>query len=181
MDTVGYYLNCGIDMNNAAFNNLLKIDRKQIAEDEGIVYLLEMTIEGDKYVKVGVTTRDIEVRMCELAVSCWKQYRYMPHIYSKRHRKTQHIYEKEAEILKILEEYRAEPDKKVQGHTELHRVDLECAVMVYESVLKDGWKVVTDQGNCKKCGKERIFSSSVGENQDITVYTCGNKCELKDN
>lgn len=160
-----------------SISSLLKIDKTKVVEDEGIVYLLEMTIEGKKYVKVGVTTRDIEVRMCELAVSCWKQYRYMPHIYSKRHRKTKGIFQKEAEILQALKEYRAEPDKTVQGHSEMHAIDLGYAVQVYESVLKGSWDVDKGSSYCDQCGCQQLFKH---QTEGTEVYTCGNKCNIKE-
>ena len=158
--------------------SLLKVDKKAVKEDEGVVYLLEITVEGEKYVKVGVTTRDIEARMCEIAISCWKQYRYMPHIYSKRYRKTTEIYKKESEILDSLKEYRAEPDKKISGHTEMHKVDLDCAVQVYEEVLKGSRSVVPDPMYCSECGKAEVFKSTVVmETEEKERYTCGSGCK----
>jgi len=157
---------------------LFKVDRSAVVEDEGIVYLLEMTIEGDKYVKVGVTTRAIEDRVAELGLSCFKHYRYFPHIYPKRFSRTRGIYQKEADILMMLKEYRAAPSKLVQGYTEMHRIELECAVQVYESVLKDGEGVVKDAKVCTCCGKSEMFITKTEGN---TVYTCGNKCNTTEN
>lgn len=168
-------------------SSLLKVDKKAVKEDEGIVYLLEITIEGEKYVKVGVTSRTMEERAAEIAISCFRSYRYFPHIYPKRYRKTTGIYQKEAEILQALKEYRAEPDKLVSGHTEMHKIELDHAVVVYERVLNNVLPVVNEATVCEACGKKQVFpvvKAADGEepleNEEDIRYTCGNNCNLKE-
>jgi len=104
---------------------------------EGIVYLLELDVQGKRVVKVGITTRRIEDRVCEILTSYFKIHRYFPYCRPKRYRKTDNIYEKEQKILKHFKEYKYVPEVQFQGSSELLDVPLDVVVDIYEKVLKD--------------------------------------------
>lgn len=104
---------------------------------EGIVYILDIEVDGKRVVKVGLTTRKIEERVVQILTSHFKAYRHFPYCRPKRFRKTDNIYEKEQKILRHFEKTRYESKQKFDGCTELLDVPLDKVVEVYEKVLKD--------------------------------------------
>lgn len=104
---------------------------------EGIVYILDIEVDGKRVVKVGLTTRKIEERVVQILTSHFKAYRHFPYCRPKRFRKTDNIYEKEQKILRHFEKARYESKQKFDGCTELLDVPLDKVVEVYEKVLKD--------------------------------------------
>lgn len=117
---------------------LLKVSKANVDEYEGIVYVLAIRLEdGTEVIKVGVTKRDIQDRVCEILTSYWTQYRIYPQCKPKRYRRTNNIYEKEAAIHKELAEYRWVPEKPFSGSTEFFTgVELAKVVEIYERVLQ---------------------------------------------
>lgn len=116
----------------------LKVCTSNLTDKEtssGILYVLEIELEGKKLVKVGVTERDVEVRVCEILTSIWKRYREFPRCYPKRFRVVVDVYGKEAEMHRRLEMYRYVTEHVFSGHTEMFLVDLDLVVEEYEKVI----------------------------------------------
>ena len=115
----------------------LKITTK-VDKEECILYLLEIMVGDLQVIKIGVTCRKIEDRVCEILTSFFKSYRYFPYLRPKRFRKTTDVYEKEAKLLEHFKEYKYEPDSRFSGSTELiSGVDLDVVVEEYERLLND--------------------------------------------
>ncbi len=114
----------------------LTVSKKNVSEDTGIVYLLEIVIEDKTLVKIGITTRKIEDRVVEILTSCFHAYRRFPSCYPKKYTKTENIFSKEAMLHKYFEDRRYTFQKKFQGHTEFFDIPLDEAVDAYERVLK---------------------------------------------
>jgi len=106
-------------------------------EYEGIVYVLDIEVDGKRVVKVGLTTKKIEERVVQILTSHFKAYRHFPYCRPKRFKRTDDIYDKEQKILKYFAEARYESELKFDGCTELLDVPLDKVVGVYEKVLKD--------------------------------------------
>lgn len=104
---------------------------------EGIVYVLEIEVDGKRVVKVGLTTKKIEERVVQILTSHFKAYRHFPYCRPKRFRKTDNIYEKEQKILRYFEDKRYKSELKFDGCTELLDVPLEAVVEIYEKVTRD--------------------------------------------
>lgn len=114
-----------------------KVSTKNVQEDKGIVYLLEIHMEEKILVKIGITSRPkIEDRVTEILVSIFKSYRYFPYLRPKRFTKTSDIMTKEAMLHKYFEERRYITEHKWGGSTEVFDIPLDEAVEVYERVLK---------------------------------------------
>ena len=113
-----------------------KVNSKDLGEDPGIVYLLEIAMEEKTVVKIGVTTRKIEERVVEILTSAFHQYRTFYACYPKRFKKTTEIFKKEAMLHRYFADRRYKPQKIFGGCTELFDIPLDEAVEVYERVLK---------------------------------------------
>lgn len=112
--------------------NVKDYGRKNI---EGILYLLCLNVDGVDVVKIGVTTRKIDDRVCEILHSHYKVYRWFPECYPKRFRKTKDVYEKEKILLDYFELYKFNAKKPFGGCQELVYAPLELVVEIYEKVL----------------------------------------------
>lgn len=113
-----------------------KVNSKQTAEDEGIVYILAIDLEDKTLVKIGVTSRKkIDDRVLEILLGIWKKYRVFPKCYPKRFKKTTNIFEKETALHKYFEKYKYETEHKFGGCTEFFHVDLDIVVEVYDKLL----------------------------------------------
>lgn len=104
-------------------------------QDEGILYLLYIELEGIPLVKIGITTRSIEERVSQLLVSIFTRYRIFPFCNPKRFRKTDNIKKKEKALHEYFKEYRYHTTNKFGGHTEMFDVPLSVAVEAYEKVI----------------------------------------------
>lgn len=104
---------------------------------EGIVYVLDIEVDGKRVVKVGLTTKKIEERVVQILASHFKAYRFFPYCRPKRFRRTDNIYDKEQKILKYFADRKYESEIKFDGSTELLDVALDEVVEVYEKVLRD--------------------------------------------
>ena len=114
----------------------LKVSKKAIAEDEGIVYVLLTKMEDKDLVKIGITTRSkIEDRVVEILSSAFKKYREFFYCYPKRFTKTTDIFAKEAMLHRYFDDRRYETKHKFGGCTEMFDVPLDEVVDAYERVL----------------------------------------------
>jgi len=115
----------------------LTISKSQVVKT-GILYLLHIKLEDKDLVKVGVTCRDkIEDRVEEILRAIFVKYRYYPFCYPKRFRKIESVYDKEAQLHKLLEEYKYETNCKFSGCTEFFDIPLDEAVAKYEELLNE--------------------------------------------
>lgn len=106
--------------------------------NNGILYLLEMHLEGKVLVKIGVTSRKIEDRVVEILTSYFYKYREFPYTRPKRFRETENVYSKETILHEYFSEYQYIPEFKFSGSTEIFDVDLDIVVKAYEYLLKNG-------------------------------------------
>ena len=154
---------------------LLTVNKENNGEDAGILYLIEIDVIGEgKFVKVGLTTKsDPERRWWQIGTSIWKAYREggLPNIKPKRFRKVPDVSLKEKQLLDYLSEYQDSPKKKIDGRTEMHRIDLELAKDAYELVY-NGKELPTSEEICPHCEKPKKFKSE-------GKACCGHKCEEK--
>lgn len=134
---------------------LLRVDQSQIAEPKiryhyaytpppvedhkawGKVYILQLEIEGEQYLKIGVSSRPVQQRTCEILTSLWHRLRYFPKCYVKRYTSMVNPYDFEAEIHQSLNQYRVTLPFKFDGSTELFGgVDLEYVTDLYDEMTK---------------------------------------------
>lgn len=115
----------------------LTINKSQVVK-AGILYLLHIKLEDKDLVKVGVTCRDkIEDRVEEILRAIFVKYRYYPFCYPKRFRRVESVYDKEAQLHKLLEEYKYKTGYKFSGCTEFFDIPLDEAVAKYEELLDE--------------------------------------------
>ena len=161
--------------------NLLKVDKKKVGDDLGIVYVLEIPIPDDNevYVKVGITSKtDAHIRWNQINTSIWKQYRKFAAIYPKRFKQTNDIHAKEKILLDYLKEYQCGPKKRIDGATECHIIPLDIVVEVYDKLMKGDLDMNINQwGTCKECGRDKKFVkfNDNGSEELICGYDCENK------
>ena len=110
--------------------------KKERSNLQGILYVVYFELEGKALVKVGVTCRSIEERVSQILLDIFTVYREFPYARPKRFRKIDNVYEKEAELLAFLKQYRYTPKKKFGGYTEFHEVPLDLVVAAYEDLLE---------------------------------------------
>lgn len=135
-------------MNFKVSTELSKLD-----PTEGIVYVLEMEVDGKTVVKVGFTKRVfVTDRICEILTSYFHGYRYFPRLYPKRYRRTSEAFEKEQVILNYFKSRKYSSKKKFSGCQELLDVPLDEVVEVYERVLK-GEKLDKELEDSERCGR----------------------------
>ena len=125
-------------------------DLENVGKLDGILYILELDVDGKRVVKVGLTRRDnICERVCEITTSYFQQYRYFPYVRPKRFRHVANVYAKEQYILKYFRDKKYKSEKKFSGCEELLDVDVEQVVQVYEQLIEE------DYANTKKRGRKR--------------------------
>jgi hypothetical protein len=106
-----------------------------ITAKRGIVYVLEIDLEGKKLVKVGLTHRPrVEDRVCEILVSIWKRYRVFPQCTVKRYSSFNNPAAVEKRLHKELKEFRYTPKFSFSGSTEFFDISLNDVVSLYEDV-----------------------------------------------
>jgi hypothetical protein len=154
---------------------LLTVNKENSQDDLGVLYLLEISImEEGEYVKVGMTKRpDPTSRWWEISTSIWKAYRKggLPNILPKRYRKVADVSLKEKALLDYLSEYQYSPKKRVDGCTEMFKIDLDLATWAYELVY-EGKELPSSDEHCEYCGKEKKFEIDGRQ-------TCAHNCEVK--
>lgn len=108
----------------------------EVVEDEGILYLIEMDVDGKRVVKIGLTRRPtIDERLAEIALAHFKAYRQINYMRPKRFRKTSNVLQKEQLLLAYFANRRYESALPFTGHTELVDVDIMEAVKKYEEII----------------------------------------------
>ena len=114
-----------------------KVDKPvDIVEDEGILYLIEMDVDGKRVVKIGLTRRPtIDDRLAEIALAHFKAYRQINYMRPKRFRKTSNVLKKEQLLLGYFSSRRFVSEKPFTGHTELIDVDIAEVVQKYEEII----------------------------------------------
>lgn len=116
---------------------LRKVSTKEVGEDPGMVYLLEVHMEEQVLVKIGVTQRSkITDRVTEILVGIFNKYRYFPYIYPKRFKSTDRVFAKEAILHNYFNDRRYKTEHVFGGSTEIFNITLDEAVYAYEKVLK---------------------------------------------
>jgi len=115
----------------------LRVSKKEMADDEGILYLLYVMHEGCKLVKIGITKRPTIVdRVLEIVAGYYKVYRIFPEVYPKRHRRTTMVFKKEAMMHAYYRDMKVEFDKPFTGYTEMFKIDDEEHLLeVYQRVV----------------------------------------------
>ena len=115
-----------------------KID-KDLVEDKGIVYVLELELEDTKLIKIGMTCRDkVEDRVTEILVECWKRYRYFPKCYVARYKKVKNPLGMEQDLHKYFEQYKHETEFVWGGSTEVFKLDVQLVKDAYDKYVKEG-------------------------------------------
>ena len=105
---------------------------------DGIVYILEMVVDGIDVVKIGVTGRaNVDDRCLEILTSYKSQYRHFCYLKPKRYRKTSDIYEKEKVLHNYFKECSYTPEKRFGGSSEIFLIgDKEHLLDMYVKVLE---------------------------------------------
>lgn len=105
-------------------------------ESSGILYLIMFELDDQTVYKIGITQKDkLDDRLCEITLSMWKAYRYIPRTYPKRFRKVDNVLAKETMLHKHFDQYRITLDK-VSGGTEFFEgIALDELVEKYEAVV----------------------------------------------
>ena len=105
------------------------------AESKGIVYVLEITLEDKKLVKVGYTARPkVEDRVCEILVSIWKRYRVFPQCHVKKYKSFHDPAAKEKSLHRLLAEHGYTTKYVFSGSTEFFDVPLERVIELYDQL-----------------------------------------------
>lgn len=108
----------------------------EVVEDEGILYLIEMDVDGKRVVKIGMTRRPtIDDRLAEIALSHFKAYRQINYMRPKRFRKTCDVYKKEQLLLGYFAARRFISEKQFSGSSEIVDVDIMEVVQKYEEII----------------------------------------------
>jgi len=161
-------------------DQLLKVDKKNaIKEDAGVVYVLEIDlVEEGKFVKIGLTSKqDPWIRWEKILTSIWKSYRFYPKMIPKRFTKTSDISKKEKVLLDYFSEYQMSPKKKVDGHTEMHKIGLELVIEAYDLLVKEGKEPPSSEEWCKHCDREKKFTIN---DKASCAYNCEEELNERD-
>lgn len=133
----------------------------------GTVYVLQMWIDDEMVVKIGITGRRIEERVVEILVSYYHQYRVFPKLYPKRFRKVGNPAEKEQALHKYFANRKHSFDKKFSGSSEYFAgIDETELLKVYEDCL-DG----VDINDCRY--ESRLVESGRDNGMDGAVGGAG--------
>ena len=122
----------------------------------GTVYVMKCwidTLDGKKTVyKIGYTARSgsgLEMRMSEIAVSCYKVYGYMPEIEPIRLLKTRWYTEVEKYLHTQFSKDRVLMDDQISGFSEFFSLDEARLVQMYDKVMKAPMQYVTPSESTK--------------------------------
>ena len=129
----------------------------EVVEDEGILYLIEMDVDGKRVVKIGLTRRPtIDERLAEIALAHFKAYRQINYMRPKRFRKTSNVLQKEQLLLAYFANRRYESALPFTGHTELVDVDITEVVKKYEEII-----------DVKDCSMQVLWPESTDDLDDM--------------
>ena len=108
-----------------------------LPQDKGIVYLLDIEVDGRQVTKIGMSKRLVEERVVEILTSYWKSYRYFPYCKPMKFTKTLDPLAKEQILLEYFKEYKYESLLKFGGCQELVDVEVPLIKLAYKKVLAD--------------------------------------------
>ena len=138
----------------------------EMVEDEGILYLIEMDVDGKRVVKIGLTRRaTIDERLAEIALAHFKAYRQINYMRPKRFRKTSNVLQKEQLLLGYFSSRRYVSEKPFTGHTELVDVDIMEVVEKYEEIIND-----------KDCSLQVLWPEPADNLDDLQALWEGTGC-----
>ena len=146
---------------------MLKVsyDLDNVAKTAGVLYVLELDVDGKTVVKIGLTHRKVEERVCEILTSYWKSYRVFPRCYPKRFRKVEDVYAKEQELLRYFSDRKYESEKRFSGCQELVDVAVDEVVQKYEELVS-GVNIWNTAGESGKGGDEGTIEGVEGGVQE---------------
>ena len=117
---------------------------------KGICYIMKFKMraddnDNDEYrvvYKVGVTTRNIEKRLSEVAISMFTAYRYIPEAEVRKFTKSNGYKLIETEMHKKYEKYNCTMDDRISGKTEFFEIDeqMEEDIIEYYCELIEKYK-----------------------------------------
>lgn len=145
----------------------LRVNTKDVdhpVDKKGILYLLEIDVDGQRVVKIGMTCRKIEERVVEILTSHFKTYREFPYCRPKRFRQVDNVFQKEAELLSHFKKRKFVSKKKFSGCQELVNVPIEEVVDVYEEVVERKADENTKKQRRKTKPKARVEAAG-GDNE----------------
>lgn len=108
-----------------------------LPQDRGIVYLLDIEVDGKHVTKIGMSKRLVEERVVEILTSYFKSYRYFPYCKPMKFTKTLDPLAKEQMLLEYFKEYKYESLLSFSGCRELVDVDVQLVKLAYKKVLAD--------------------------------------------
>ena len=108
-----------------------------LPQDRGIVYLLDIEVDGKQVTKIGMSKRLVEERVVEILTSYWKSYRYFPYCKPMKFTKTLDPLAKEQILLEYFKEYKYESLLPFSGCQELVDVEVPLIRLAYKKVLAD--------------------------------------------
>ena len=108
-----------------------------LPQDRGIVYLLDIEVDGKQVTKIGMSKREITDRVPEIQEAYLKVYRYFPYCKPMKFTKTLDPLAKEQILLEYFKEYKYESLLSFSGCQELVDVDVQLIKLAYKKVLAD--------------------------------------------
>ena len=111
----------------------MKIDYKKV-EEVGILYILLVKLEDKELVKIGITSRPIAERVCEILTSIWVRYRIFPETYVKKYKEVIDYKHKEYLLHEKFKDSQYKTKHKFSGSTEFFDVSLEDVVKAYDEL-----------------------------------------------
>ena len=150
-------------------------DLENVTKADGILYVLEVEVDGKLVVKVGLTRRsDICDRVCEITTSYFQSYRYFPYVRPKKFSKVMNVYAKEQFILKYFKDCKYESAKKFSGCEELLDVDVGVVVELYEQLVEE------DREDTKKRRREaKQMGRAEGAGEGASVHDGGSNAQVE--
>lgn len=118
----------------------------KLVVSKGILYILLIKLEGKELVKIGITSRSIQERVCEILTSIWVKYRVFPECYPKRFKEVPRYEEMEKDLHGYFSEYRYKTQHRFSGSTEIFDVELDKVVEKYEDMLRKAGDDKRDSG-----------------------------------
>lgn len=118
----------------------LTIDTSKIADTptKGIVYLLDIELEGSSIVKIGMTNRaKVEHRVVEILTAMWQKYRYFPKCYVARYKKFDDPLAIEKKLHNHFKDNKIELEHSFGGSTEFFNINIDKAKDVYDRLYKE--------------------------------------------
>ena len=93
--------------------------RKQVPNNSGTVYILEIMLEEFTVYKIGVTTRSVVKRTLQVIEGIYKAYGYFPEVRVVREDKTKNHFKVETKMHNLFVDNKYQPEFGFTGSTEL--------------------------------------------------------------